>query len=482
MQALGAPSSSYAISRSHLEKTSSSVAFKSLLLSTGQFVSLGTSVVLGVKDPPVHVSPTGLGIMDKLLWMENRFVVLWNSKESRGWLVDGISALLHMLRTSLKASQSSRFFKSAFKLRETDIYESDESYPQAAFDFFTINNHRNLELELYLRKLEVVNERTVGEEPTGSTKTKIASVLMQDRVEHLWEILAQIITQQVEFSKREGCYWKPQLRESLEGWDFVNLACHQSPFEPIVAKMDCFSEPWIHFIRSINAIVLFGDGFGELIEPTGDSLIGLCSEWKTLPKGKNYLATTFSTLKQIQERYGRESTAPMEISRGFVWCCPTDNIAPCECDKSKDGRHTEAVQVVWPSLWKAEPRITLPLASNQNLKENTALVFGQNQSYKWWQDLVGKFVKGLPPVKCRSKDKALLRSTKRRDISENTPEGDDIATTPESTTSTSSGPPSQGSTDATETSEVATSESSKRRKLLSSFPDLSFRSRSRSGS
>lgn len=55
---------------------------------------------LGTKDTLIHISRHGY--VPRLQWLATRLVLLWDERDKRGWLINGTSALLHVLRASLK--------------------------------------------------------------------------------------------------------------------------------------------------------------------------------------------------------------------------------------------------------------------------------------------------------------------------------------------------------------------------------------------
>ena len=212
---------------------------------------LESFIAFCVKDRPIHVSPAGLGIVDKLRWISQKHVILYDSQEKRGWLINGVNALLHLLRASLE-SYSTDKCSSALKLKPSHITEPTTTYPDATIDFFFQDKHKNLQLELYVRKFESFMEATKSSATSGTSKLKTTSVLVQGRVEDLFNILAHVITQQVDMSRREEIYYKPHFKKYLDGWDFKNIAADRSPFEPVVANLDCFQQPWVNMIQSIS--------------------------------------------------------------------------------------------------------------------------------------------------------------------------------------------------------------------------------------
>ena len=202
--------------------------------------------------------------------------MLWDEEDKRGWLVNGTSALLHLLRASLEHDSTDKF-KSVFLFKREKMQEASELHKaHAAID--VLLNAKNRDLKIY---------------PKNNGYLRL-----EDRVEHFYDILEQIIDYQASVAEQSSV----RARKHLEGWDFKDLATDRDPIYPRVATLKAFGKGWVDFTRSIHAITLFGRGFGEIIYPTNTS--NLCAHWAKLPKGRYYLAVCVSDLKEIMDMDG----------------------------------------------------------------------------------------------------------------------------------------------------------------------------------
>lgn len=86
-----------------------------------------------------------------------------------------------------------------------------------------------------------------------------------------------------------GVNVKVRVRKHLEGWDFVELATDHDPHPP-VATLQALGYGWVDFIHSIEAVTLFGRGFGDLIRPV--EFEGMCPSRRSLPTQKYYLSAS----------------------------------------------------------------------------------------------------------------------------------------------------------------------------------------------
>jgi hypothetical protein len=96
----GAADASYTVDRSRLPAPHASCVLGKVSVSGGKFITGGFIFGIGNEEKPVHVSRDGH--VPKLQWISKKFVALWDEEDERGWLVNGASALLHLLRTSLE--------------------------------------------------------------------------------------------------------------------------------------------------------------------------------------------------------------------------------------------------------------------------------------------------------------------------------------------------------------------------------------------
>lgn len=305
--------------------------------------------------------------MPKLKWISKKFVVLWDEEDKRGWLVNSTSALLHLLRVSLKHNRTDKF-KSAFLFKSEEMKEASIQYTaDSAID--VLLNPKNIKLEIYLEKGEMY-------------------LRLEDRVEHFYNILEKIIDHQADIAGQRGVKLKLRVRKHLEGWDFKDLATDQDPFYPRVATLQTIGKGWVDFTRAIHAITLFGPGFGEIMQPADTRKS--CTRWAKLPTGRYYLAACVSDLIEIMDMYGNQNEDPMKLSDN-IWHNLDKVFEPCQCTKIQ-GKHSDLVQVLLPSKF---PNM---LKKNPvRLKDRGAVVFGHNVNFKlYWKDTEDPLA-GEPP-------------------------------------------------------------------------------------
>lgn len=209
-----------------------------MTISGGKFVSGGVSIAVGVKNVPQHL--TRKGYIPQLRWIHKKFVILWDEEDKRGWLVNGTSALLHLVRASLR-SYKKDLFSSKLRFKEDQMHYSVQYEATSAVEVL-INDH-NRELEVWPGNIEISEEEEVktkrGEsdaEVSKAQKRKRSFILFQDLVEEKFTRLEQVMEYQTLRAGQNGYNLKTRVRKHLEGWDFRDLADDLDP-RPRVATL-----------------------------------------------------------------------------------------------------------------------------------------------------------------------------------------------------------------------------------------------------
>lgn len=349
-------------------------------ISGGKLISGGVTFAVGVHHNTPHL--TRNSYLSKLAWISTRFAVFWDVEKSRGWLVNGTSALLHLVRASIEYESTYRF--SALMTFDPSKIQSPNTL-DPNFAAQVLSNPDNLGVEVGIDKIERIDEGEVeyGQNNPSTWKTKIKRTykLFCDIVEEKYYYLEQIMDFQAQGGGQNGVRIKLRVRSHLEGWDFKELVTGQDPI-PKVVTLNRYGWGWVDFVRSIEAITLVGSGFGEMIRPT--EFNGMCPDWKALPVGKHYLAATVFDLKNIigTAKFGGSLGNPIKAVRGLLWHTPQDMVASCPCH-SGSNHHHDPVQVLYPTVVKQ----IFPIRSPAKLHPAGAVVFGCSTKWRlYWKN------------------------------------------------------------------------------------------------
>ncbi|KAN0073022.1 hypothetical protein V8E54_009136 [Elaphomyces granulatus] len=349
----GAADATYTVETSRLPKPHEGCVLENVYIHAGSIIRGDTRFALGHKDRSVHISRQN-DYISKLIWISEKFVVLWDEEDKRGWLINGTSTLLHLLRASLESDIAGRF-KSVMLFEPKQIEETSEAHT-ADFAISVLLNPNNRNLKIY--------------------PTRNGYLRLEDRVEHIYDILEKVIDHQVNVTEQH----RTGLRKNLEGWDFMHLATRKDLIYPRVATLKAFGKGWVDFTRAIHAITLVGRGFGEIIRPANTNF---CSHWAKLPKDRYYLAAGVSDLKKIMDADGDHMANPVKINDSIIWHNLDTTYKLCQCTTKRQKKHSDFVQVLLPSKFVH----LIPKKDPVRLEDRGAVIFGHNTDFKWfWKD------------------------------------------------------------------------------------------------
>lgn len=379
----GAQGMNYEIKGSRLQSPSKDFALEKLSLSfSGGFVSAGMQFAIGRKD--AHVRLSRGSYRDKLAWIDQRYFTLWDVGEKRGWLVNGIAALTHLLRSSLRHYKLDRFSQ-LFLLDENDLQESPNPLTFKSTLDFLFNNQDLVLFQGDERTVRKTVSGAAGEPPKEVIETTSSPTTLKDRVEQLYETIEKLADHYATTDAAyKGLDVKVRARHQLEGWDFVDVATDRDPLflKKTVLPFPLFSTTWVDFTRSIPAITLFGQGFGDMIRASPASASRSCEDWKTVPKGRNLLCVSCKDLDTIAVRTGDPSATPLILGQNIIWPNTCENgtfHSSCPCIRRTTAKRTHhSIQEVQSSKWGFKPsNSTLGLEKNLG----GAVIFGEKHGW-----------------------------------------------------------------------------------------------------
>lgn len=366
----GHAAADYNVESSILEASPPSGSLFNCQLSFGRPVSGERDVHFSANHQRVSLSQRNY--LDMFRFLERRFILLWDTDSSRGWLVNGLRASLHLLRQSLKIDEKEDS-GGLFVLKPEDLLEPKHPCSARAARKF-LDNPKNLSAKVSISAIR----GTVFEYET-----------LSERFERIYDVVEQAFDYQ---SKRRN--WDQLSRSNLEGWDFLSVARKDDTIPPSALTLPSIGKSWVDFIRAISAVTLIGDGFGEMLQPgtpTCDSM----------PRDRFCLAVSVSDLSQIigVNRH-KMGTKPRLICRSplIVWYSPLGSSSQCGCDNTEESRVTQrCVQVMWPAGQAA----VLPAEGDNFTLEgylNGALIFGHDDSLQYYLPDFGQIpLPGPPP-------------------------------------------------------------------------------------
>ncbi|KAK4444608.1 hypothetical protein QBC34DRAFT_487752 [Podospora aff. communis PSN243] len=367
----------------------------------GKYTHLVIPIVLfhcGKKDKPARAAKAS-DYHKQLEWAEDKFVVLYDCEERRAWLVDGLSVLLHLVL----ARVAHRRRKGRIVLfGEDDIQGPNTPYIGKAAAKQVLYNTANMSLKVYERWNRVVEETSKkGKEPAEvNEKTQKTWEQLPDLVADVYNMLAILFDIQTDELTADGlgARIRKSPRRNLEGWDFQHIAAGTDPLWPKVAFLRDIGLGWVDLARGIRAITLFGVGFGNVVQPEGQTKF---ARWSALPTGKDLLATTTPVIQDIMHSVYRNPSNNgdrfWELFPDIYWHSPDKVFEECSCEETTpDGNVCDRVQVLlptkFPSLFTRRFR-----SPPQPFPEHGALVFGHSLKFP----LAWKWEPSSLPTECR---------------------------------------------------------------------------------
>ncbi|KAH6884388.1 hypothetical protein B0T10DRAFT_550846 [Thelonectria olida] len=376
-------------------------------ISIGKLISFGVSGVLGRKDKPVR-NGSEPDFFRRLEAMDDRYVVFYDVQERRAWLVHALSALLHLVRASLKLSEVRGY---PVLLNQDDIQEAESTRKGVAAARAVLINPDNLQLKIFKNPDERVVKTTIEEElgddqeaGTSQNRPKVKKkrvteitetwVHFHDRVDDMCHLLESVFDHQQDGGEKDGISARIRAspRRHLEGFQFKDLASAAQRIGPRMMKFQSRSPGggWVDFARAIGSVTLFGNGFGELLEPVRSvesaeaaGAVNFCDRWVALPKGEDLLAVSNLVIRDIMKKRSRDGIL-WELVDSIYWHKPDKAFEVCNC-MGTTGSQCDRVQVLIPTKF---PKLrTRGLRSPSSLPEDGAVVFGHSVTFPLiWSD------------------------------------------------------------------------------------------------
>ncbi|KAN0096737.1 hypothetical protein V8E51_015542 [Hyaloscypha variabilis] len=348
------------------------VALDNFQISAGKIITGGASFTKGSQDVPIHLSHTGQPYELEIHYAHNMNVVIYDTQDRRGWLIDGASALLHLSRTQLSSSPYSE--SGLFNLEDFH-YADPKAGPLGAKKALLDGENRAL---LLFEKSKTTTEMKISIQ--GAVEEQVRKVtkrwMYEDLVQQTYHILEQVQDRQLQMMTTIDMPFVA--REKLLGFGFMDIVDGRSILFPRVATLKNGGRGWVDFTRSIKAIALLGSGFGDMIQPA-EKANKLCKYWTRVPTGKDYLVASISILEEICRQHGDRNSDVLQLTNGLYWHKPDKLFESCECKVKRGSRKAgcDRIQVLLPhSAGSRKPPTPFQCSSG-------AVIFGRSTRLPW---------------------------------------------------------------------------------------------------
>ena len=309
------------------------------------------SIAVGKCDRPFPLASQDSYIA-QLDHIAQEHVIIYDLDERCAWLIDGASALLHLVRASLQRDAEG-LFKSRFLFDDRKFKEPTQQYSGRAAAIEALTDESNQALKIFpnppKRRWEKKKE---GSRITTTEIIEESFECLQDRVERIVHILDQAFTHQKDTNSQDGIGFRVSTtqRRLLEGFDFHDIVSNKNSIQPYFTKLKHSGKGWVDFSRAIHAVTLFGRGFGQLIKPTISTAINsnLCSSWNRMPSGQDNLAVCVYQMNEIMQHHGSPRENTCRVVDQIYWHSPDKLFQPCHCDEEQQTTTCDRVQVLLP--------------------------------------------------------------------------------------------------------------------------------------
>lgn len=238
-----------------------------------QFGTAALDFEFGVTEGKCHFKRDG-PYRNIVNWAEKTLVVLYDAAERRGWLVPASEAMLHIIQCR----------------HRSDPFEVDGKRIMLDTNVAVGSSAK----EVLLKNMSI----QLSDDDHHTFKTEIANV---------WSLLDFLIAENVASEqKSSGITIQSPWTDIIYGFEFNAVVEQHSPFRQKQTKLLDTNGGWARLSQDIDALVLFANGFEDIIVPEIEQGKNddLCRSWRYVPKEKDYLAVSTSSMKQLYERAG----------------------------------------------------------------------------------------------------------------------------------------------------------------------------------
>ncbi|KAF5598793.1 hypothetical protein FPCIR_2717 [Fusarium pseudocircinatum] len=332
----GHPTANHEIKPGGLPKVSASIVVDKLYIEGGSPVTAGLMLDINKKAQPFWLQRE-MDYPSLLNWVKLQPIVFYDVEERRAWLVDGASALLHLVRISLHLDINDP--ESAYDW-VYDPSKLKDHWPgvgsrQAALQ--TLKNWENRALNVY-----IVDKHM---DSNGVPVTKYST--FGERVKRILHSIEKLIDRQAQAASQDGLKISQTLdpRRDVVGFDIVDIINPAVPIYPRIQHLNSWGHGWIDLIPTVGITALFGRGFGDLIRADEPGLI--CPSWRSVPVGKDYLAASISTMQMLHEKRLLRMEPGLvggKLTKKITWVASKEASLHCRCVRGQGNNDVQTAE------------------------------------------------------------------------------------------------------------------------------------------
>lgn len=223
-------------------------------------------------------------------------IILYDTSDRRAWMVPALGVILHMIH--VWAFLQKKNFP-ALCLPDLPYIKPQWDVGRAAQEVI----YQNSNLELYVSKDD--------DKP----------YLLKDLVKRYWLELETVIA--------IGAEQNISSVENLTGWELMEIIGRNPRSALKEPSTRSFEGNWKDLASDPNMVVLFCQGVGDIIVPSPDSQ-NICSKWKLVPPGKDYLTASVNCIMECSKRFPGSGNCS-QLARNVFWRCRDEDILFADC-------------------------------------------------------------------------------------------------------------------------------------------------------
>ncbi|KAF4960108.1 hypothetical protein FGADI_1126 [Fusarium gaditjirri] len=306
-----------------LPRAPASTVIDKLYIEGGSPVTAGLVLDINKKEQPFWLQREK-DYPSLLNWVKLQPVVFYDVEDRRAWLIDGASALLHLVRISLYRDTNDP--ESAYDW-VYDPSKLKDHWPgvgsrQAAHQ--TLKGWNNRALGVYIVSSHVDSNGTLT--PEYST--------FEERVKSIIHSLERLVDRQAKAASQDGIKISQSFdpRRDVVGFDIIDIIDPSVPIYPRIQHLNSWGNGWNDLIPTIGITTIFGRNFGDLIR--SDEPNDICPNWRSVPAGKDYLAASVSTMQMLHEKRLLRMEPGLvggELTKKITWLASKEASVQCSC-------------------------------------------------------------------------------------------------------------------------------------------------------
>jgi hypothetical protein len=236
-----------------------------------QFGVAALDVKFGLKDGKSHFQRSG-PYQRIIRFAEGSPIVLHEVERKQSWLVPATNVMLHIVQHR----------------HRLDPFQENGKPMSLDTDIITGSSAKQVLLEN--------RNRVLFEDETHT---------FMDEILDIWSVLEFLLAQNLTRQREApGVRIPSSLHESIYGFEFKAVVQQDAPYKLKKTTISRNHGGWSKLIEDVDALVLFANGFGDVILPAGVSKEDLCHKWRRVPHGQDYLTTTTNMLQTFFDKAG----------------------------------------------------------------------------------------------------------------------------------------------------------------------------------